>query len=227
MKRPLIILHGALGAKSQFEKLAKKLEPNFEVRLLNFEGHGGRISEREFSIDHFSQNLSDFIKEEKLKQVLVFGYSMGGYVAINTALNYPGFIQKIITLGTKFDWNPDSAAQEFKMLDPEKIKEKVPQFAESLKKRHAPGKWEEVLNKTAPMMHKLGDGDALNFNHFELLDIPVKIMVGEMDKMVSIEESKNVAKWIPGAEFEILKNCKHPIEQCDQELLTQKISDFL
>ncbi len=227
MKKPLIILHGALGAKSQFEKLAEKLNPRFDVHLLNFEGHGGKESLREFGIDNFSQNLIDFLKEKNLKNVSVFGYSMGGYVAINASLNYPGFIGKIITLGTKFEWTPESAQIEVKNLDPEKIKEKVPNFAESLRKRHAPGNWEDVLKKTEQLMLKLGDGDALTFNHFEMVDIPIKIMVGDMDKMVSVEESEQVAKWIPGAEFEILSNVKHPIEHCDLNILEEKISRFL
>lgn len=227
MKENLIVLHGALGAKSQFEELSEVLSDTFNVHLLNFEGHGGRESEREFSIDNFSQNLIDFLNERKLKNVKVFGYSMGGYVAINTSLDYPGFIQKIISLGTKFDWNPESAEQEVKMLDPEKIKEKVPHFAENLRKRHHPGNWEEVLKKTKSMMLSLGNGESLTVDHFLQVQIPVKIMVGDQDKMVSVEESRKVSEWIPGSEFEILENCQHPIEKVNTALLSQKITDFL
>ncbi len=39
--KDLLLLHGALGAKSQFDKLADLLCTTYIVHALNFEGHGG------------------------------------------------------------------------------------------------------------------------------------------------------------------------------------------
>jgi pimeloyl-ACP methyl ester carboxylesterase len=51
---------------------------------------------------------------------------MGGYVALKTAVLHPGRIEAIVTLGTKFHWDPENASNEVRMLNPEKIEEKVP-----------------------------------------------------------------------------------------------------
>ena len=45
-------------------------------------------------------------------------------------------IQKVFTLATKFEWTPDIAQKEIKMLDAAKIAEKIPAFAQLLEKRH-------------------------------------------------------------------------------------------
>jgi pimeloyl-ACP methyl ester carboxylesterase len=119
---------------------------------MNFEGHGGLASDENFSIRLFTKNTQHFIEQNKLENINIFGYSMGEYVALNTAVQYPQLINKIVTLGTKFDWNPMSSANEVKMLNPSKIKGKIPHFAEKLKAEHAPLDWEIVIKKTAKMM---------------------------------------------------------------------------
>src|SRR5688572_10854421 len=154
--KSILLLHGALGAKSQLEPLKHLLQSTFDVHTLNFEGHGDRPSEKDYSMDLFAQNLKDYLDQHNLKNVLVFGYSMGGYVALRLAQKHPAYFEKIITLGTKFNWTPETAAKEVKMLDADKIQEKVPAFAHALSKLHSATDWRLVLKKTAAMMLDLG-----------------------------------------------------------------------
>ncbi|MFT5858565.1 MAG: pimeloyl-ACP methyl ester carboxylesterase [Flavobacteriaceae bacterium] len=77
---------------------------------------------------------------------------MGGYVALSLAHQNPKLVNKIVTLGTKFDWNPSSTAKEVKLLNPSVISEKIPQFATHLEKEHAPLDWNKVVENTAKMM---------------------------------------------------------------------------
>ncbi|NRA47992.1 MAG: alpha/beta hydrolase, partial [Phaeodactylibacter sp.] len=125
-KLPLLLLHGALGSKAQFSALKAKLNIDFEVFDFDFQGHGGRTVESPFTMDLFTDNVLSFLDDNDLGKVHIFGYSMGGYVTLNTALKLPGRISKITTLGTKFDWSLESAEKEIKMLNPEKVEEKVP-----------------------------------------------------------------------------------------------------
>lgn len=136
MKPALLLLHGALGAKSQLEPLKKIIENDFEIHLLNFEGHGDKNSNNDFSIELFAKNLLDFLNENNVEKVNIFGYSMGGYVALQLATQHPKRFEKIVTLGTKFKWSPEEAAKETRMLNPEKIEEKVPAFANYLNQLH-------------------------------------------------------------------------------------------
>lgn len=63
------------------------------------------------------------------------------------AEHHPQRIKKIITLATKFNWDETIAAQKIKMLNADKIEEKLPRFAAGLQKRHAPNNWKTVLVK--------------------------------------------------------------------------------
>ncbi len=219
----LILLHGALGSKLQLAPLAERLREHFEVHSLNFEGHGGRSSNRAFKLDYFTENLKQFIEDKKLDSPNIFGYSMGGYVALKLAISHPDKVNRIMTLGTKFDWSPESAAREVKMLNPAVIEEKVPKFATQLKERHAPEDWKDVLHKTAEMMLALGNGDAHKPADFNNVSCPVLITVGSADNMVSMEESQQIAQAIPHSSFEVFEGFKHPIEQVDVVVLGERV----
>lgn len=212
MKTDLILLHGALGSEKQFTGLRELLSDFYNVFTFNFSGHGGEPIDQPFSIDLFGEDTLAFLKENNLDQPLVFGYSMGGYVALKLASVHHNLFQKIITLGTKFEWTPGSAQKEIKMLNPEVIEEKVPRFAQMLKDRHAPEDWKKNMRYTADMMLALGNGDAMNESDFGKIITPVTICVGSEDNMVSQQESQWAANLIPSAEYQLIEGFKHPIE---------------
>lgn len=227
MKPVLVLLHGALGSKAHFSGLIPHLTDQFEVFTLNFEGHGGNLSDSEFSIDLFSKNLVDFLVGHELKKVAVFGYSMGGYVALYTALRHPAYFEQIVTLGTKFDWSPAAAEKEVKMLNPEVLEEKVPRFAENLKNLHAPDDWKKVMSKTATLMKNMGNQPPLTTADFVQIFTPVTIGIGEADKMVTQAESKLVADALPNSTYQILPNVIHPIDQVPVDILVEYLKNEL
>lgn len=227
MKPKLILLHGALGSKRYFEKLKSELSQHCEVYDLDFSGHGEHQFEGDFSIDLFSTNLIDFLKDNGLEKMNVFGYSMGGYVAITAAGLFPNSFDKIITYGTKFNWSPEIATHEVKMLNPEKIEEKVPKFAKSLAKLHGPNDWKDVMHKTGELMLSLGNGSGLKSKDLKEVNHAVTIGWGSADKMVSELESKNVVDQLPNGKFAEIENQPHPIEMVDVDVLVAYILDHL
>lgn len=227
MKEKLLLLHGALGSAKQFDPVIDNLSDTFDVYTLDFDGHGGKKPNKDFSIELFSENVIDFLEVNSIQKVNIFGYSMGGYVALQAALKIPNKISKITTLGTKFDWTPDSAAKEIKMLNPIKIEEKVPQFAEKLKHEHHPQDWKIVMQKTAKMMKQMGNGARLSDSDFKNINVPVTIGIGSLDKMVSFEESKYAASLLPNSKLIVLNNIEHPIEKFPTDQLINFIRSTL
>lgn len=128
----ILLLHGALGTEEQLQPIKLELQNQYKVFTFNFEGHGGEHSNNEFSIDNFTENVVAFLMRNHLTKIHLFGYSMGGYVALNLAKKQPSLVASITTYGTKFNWTPEQAQQETKMLNATAMEEKVPQFAELL-----------------------------------------------------------------------------------------------
>ena len=223
----ILLLHGALGAAAQFDLLKEKLKANFNVFTLNFEGHGtSGNSNRDFSIEQFAENLNQFLQEHSDKSFLIFGYSMGGFVALYAASFQSQNISGIITLGTKFYWDEATAQREIKLLDPEKIKTKVPAFAAQLQSLHPAG-FETVLKKSAAMMLQLGKQNPLTGERLQQIKIPVKILLGENDNMVTQAKTLHAFHQIPNAQYQLLPNTMHAIDKVNVELLARLIHHFI
>ena len=223
--KPVLLLHGAIGAKDQLDDLKKILSDAYDVHTLNFTGHGGReIPNEPLTMDMFARDIISYLDGKDISTVDIFGYSMGGYAAIHTALNHKDRIGKIFTLATKFEWSPEIAEREVKMLDAEKIKAKVPKFAVELALRHGEGNWIKLLEKTAEMMRELGKGKPLKLNQ---LSNEAMVAVGDRDKMVSLEETIAAYRAIPKAKLLIIPGTPHPIEQVNIGILADEIEIFL
>lgn len=224
----IILLHGALGNKSQFDALSRLLTDNFRVHNFNFYGHDGDPPERDFSIELFTEQLADYIalNISPEESFTIFGYSMGGYVALNYAKSseLTNFI--IITLATKLGWTPAGAAREAAMLNPVKIREKVPAFADSLACRYGSENWENVLERTAKFLISLGESPAVKPDDFGAINVPVRLMVGDKDNMVSIEETVTAYRKLKHGSLCVLPDVIHPIEKVSPELLHNHIVYF-
>lgn len=224
----LILLHGAIGASSQLVVLADLLKTKYDVHLFDFSGHGGKPYEGEvFSISQFSGEVLDFMDKNGLEKVSFFGYSMGGYVGMYIAYKHPNRINRIVTLATKFHWDEATAAKEVQMLNADKIEEKLPAFAQALKESHLPNDWKEVLAKTKHMLLALGNNNTLKLNDYAGINTPSLILLGDRDKMVTLDETIAVYKSLPMAQMGVLPATQHPIEQTNISALQFLIEQFV
>ena len=223
----LILLHGAIGAKSQLEALADELSNEFKIHLINFSGHGGKpMTEAKFSIALFAGELLDYMTENRISQADIFGYSMGGYVAMYIAKNYPEKINRIITLATKFHWDEFTAAREVKLLHADTIQQKVPAFAQQLSERHFPTDWKILLEKTAELLTALGADNTLKHGDYLSVTTPCLLLLGDRDKLVSLDETLAVYKQLPNAQLGILPGTPHQFELVDLRFLVFFIKGF-
>jgi pimeloyl-ACP methyl ester carboxylesterase len=223
----ILLLHGAIGSKDQLYQLEQKLADSFTVHRLNFSGHGGSpVADAAFSISLFASEVIAFLDKKEIDSIHIFGYSMGGYVAMYLAKHYPQKIKKIITLATKFAWDENIAGQEIKMLNAAKIEEKLPDFAAALQKRHAPCNWKTVLEKTAAMLTAMGKDNPLKTADYSEIQHPVLLMLGDRDKMVTLDETVEVYKNLPQAQLAVLPNTAHPIEMLNADRLANEIRAF-
>jgi len=223
----ILLLHGAIGSEEQLFPLRNLLPASqYRVHSFNFPDHGGATTKGPLSMELLAEETLAFIKHQELENLYVFGYSMGGYVAMYLSSLYPGLIHKIVTLGTKYNWSPEIAAKEIKMLRPEIIEEKIPAFAAALAKRHGQHEWKNLLQVTANMLVQLGNKPLLDNTQLQKISSQVLLLIGDKDNMVSLEETTSTAQQLKNGSSLILSNTPHPIEQVNINMLAEKIFSF-
>ncbi len=223
---PLLLLHGALGSSAQFKQLTPLLETGFDLHTPDLSGHGGKpFADAGFNMQAFADEIWRWINEQGLEQPNIFGYSMGGYIALLLAAQHPGRIGKIATLSTKFNWTPEGAAKEAAMLNPTKMEEKVPAFAKALEQQHGT-EWKTLVTQTATMMTALGDKPLLDAELIAQIQNEVLVAVGDGDQMVTLEETIAAYRQLKNGRLLVLPKTPHPLEKMDQQKIATVITQF-
>ena len=223
----VVLLHGSLGSAAQLAPLKDILPPSLTPHIVEFEGHGdSEPSDRPFRTQHFAENVLAYMSSTEVERAVLFGYSMGGYVALWLATEAPERVAAVLTLGTKLGWNPEAATREAGRLNPTTLRTKVPRFVEALEARHkTAGGWEGLVERTAEMMTHLGDNPDIGPNELAAIKQPVRLMLGDRDAMVTLAETQEAFKTLASGELAVLPRTPHPFELVDAARVASHILD--
>ena len=201
------------------------LTPIFTCHYFDFEGHGGQPLPARFGIEHFASQVASYLRQHGPMPVL--GYSMGGYVAAYASIALGAPITRLVTLGTKWAWTPEAAGREAGQLNPDFWLQKAAAFAQALQTLHGAKYWRPLVAQTAQMMLAMGKQPPLGPVHYAKLNIPLTLLLGQADRMVTLEETTAVAHYAPQAQVRVLPNTPHPLEKVEAGLLVTAIKESL
>jgi len=226
--KPLILLPGALGYKSQFEPLQQELNAlNISTLAVDLAGHGNLpYQPNAHSVPEMAEaflNQLDLLKIDG--PINVFGHSLGGYIGLYICLNFPERINRLFTLGTKWQWTPEIAAKETSMLNPDIMEQKIPDYVAHLQSVHS-ADWKVVVKNIAQLMNDLGENSYLSTEKVATIENVVRIGIGDRDTMVNLEESQNTFKALKNGQLQVFPLTKHPYERVDTKILSQAILSF-
>ncbi len=93
---PLVILHGLFGSLDNWQTLARKWADHYRVILLDLRNHGRSPHTDEMTYPLMAHDVAEFLEGEGIDECHLLGHSMGGKVAMQTALTYPALIDKLV-----------------------------------------------------------------------------------------------------------------------------------
>jgi len=97
--RPLILLHGFTGSSVNWEGVTAVLSNHFRLITVDLLGHGRTDSPTEparYHMEKASVDLIALLDKLGVAQTALLGYSMGGRLALYTAVHHPHRISRLI-----------------------------------------------------------------------------------------------------------------------------------
>jgi pimeloyl-ACP methyl ester carboxylesterase len=213
---PLLYLHGSNGVPG-IAPFMDKLAARFDVLVPEHPGFG-ESSEPEWleSMHDLSYFYLDLLKTLDLRGVHVVGSSLGGWLALEVAVRDTSRIKSLVlvgpaglsvpgvTPGDTFLWSPEELTRNL-YFDPA-IADRLlsqpmtpEQLDVSLKNRHTVARlaWEPRLHN--PHLRKW----------LHRIDVPVKIVWGENDKLLPVAYAREFQRLMPRASVEVVPSCGH------------------
>ncbi len=209
----LLLLPGLLGSiQTQWPSFAEVLAQDYYVLLMDLRGHGRSTNETaELRPDPMVQDILGLLDHLQIGQVHVAGYSLGGYLGLILAQNQPRRVGSLVMHATKFYWTKDTAVQMRQQLDPDKMAEKVPVYADQLVQAHGGRHWRDLVRQAADLVSWLVD-NGLAEKMVANIQTRVLVSVGDRDELIPLNEAYRLSRALLNGELLTLPGVRHPFQ---------------
>jgi pimeloyl-ACP methyl ester carboxylesterase len=103
---PLVLIHGGVVGITMFGPNVDALAKGRQVIAVELQGHGHTADiDRPMSCEAMADDIAALIQYLKLQKADVMGYSLGGYVALQTVIRHPQSVRKLVVASAGFRRN--------------------------------------------------------------------------------------------------------------------------
>lgn len=179
---PLLLLHGGLGSIDMFDPILPMLTAERQVIGVDLHGHGRtQLGDRPFSIPEIGADMAVILQELGYDQVDVLGYSLGGGVAFQFAVQHPEMVRRLALISAGFSrdgFYPEILAQQAQVSgNAAEMMKDTPMYKSYAAIAPDPGEFPELLDQIGAYMRKPFDFS----EEVKSLDMPVMIVFGDSD----------------------------------------------
>jgi 2-succinyl-6-hydroxy-2,4-cyclohexadiene-1-carboxylate synthase len=232
--RPLLLLHGFTGCGQNWLPLMPALAEKYQVVAVDLLGHGRTVAppdESRYTIEKAAADLVALLDTLNLQDSKVWGYSMGGRLALATAVAYPHHFTHLILESTSPGLATAVERQERIAHDRELASwietngiaafvrrwEQLPLWASQ---QQLPEEARRTLHEQRLQNDPVGLANSLRgmgtgaqpslWPDLLTLNLPVRLVVGELDtKFVRLNEQ--MAAQLPHARLQIVPRAGHAV----------------
>ncbi len=210
---PVIFCHGSGGGHHHWLFQIRDLKKPVNPLAVDLPGHGSSEGEPMNSVAAYRDWLNRFRQAAGIENFIPAGHSLGGAIAIDYALHYPGQIMGLILVGTGSRLRVLPA-----FLDALREGTVPPDFADFLYGPDAADdlreKGREEVKSCSPDLYY---ADLSACDHFDVsselpgIDKPALIICGTEDRLTPVKYSRFLEEKIPWSRIEIIEGAGHMV----------------
>ena len=205
-KKPLVLLHGFMENTTIWDEMEAHLSKDFTLIKIDLPGHGkSKVYQEIHTVELMAEKVKEVIDALKLEKINLLGHSLGGYVSLAFAENFPEILESMTlffstTVAEKKAIRRRSIAvidENFETF----VKTSIPNLFSNNEKDILEGKIElakniaKSTNKEGVKAAQLGMAERPDRTEIlENLDAKILIIAGKYDNAVKTE---NLLKIIP------------------------------
>ena len=216
---PVILIHGGLETCQMWTPVTNAFSRYYQVFTPDSRAHGRTDNPSGlFNFSVMAEDTAKFIQALGLDKPLVVGYSNGGRVALNMAMNYPGLARGYMIGGIYIsmmdEWHQmmtgplgfDGPGN----VDFERIARTNPELIRSLQEKHGvhhgPDYWKTLLVQVSQCWWAMPTHTQADFA--KVVD-PCLFWCGDRDVLCPPEQSLEMYRMVKGAELAVVPHADH------------------
>jgi len=230
-KPPILCLHGGAVNAHWFDFVAGGFTADYHVRALDQRGHGDSqpADPPQYGYDRYASDLAQVVEKLDLRDVVLFGHSMGGLVSLVYAANYPGRVSKLVIIDSTLRATPErvsflhqlgtregsSYATQDEFISRFKVRpegtQAVPEIIRYLAERGgrqgADGRWRHKFDRNVYAKREFIDIPP----HWDRIRVPVLLVKGGMSERITPEIWQDIQARCPHAELAEVPRSEHHV----------------
>ncbi|MCL6258581.1 alpha/beta fold hydrolase [Aquiflexum sp. TKW24L] len=240
---PLIILHGLFGSADNWFSIAKELEKDYTLYLVDQRNHGDSPHSEDWNYQVMAEDIKELMETEGIESAYLMGHSMGGKTVMAFALQFPEKVKKLIVADISPRYYPLHHQEILKGLNAipiEEIKSRkeaddilsnyvsnmgIRQFLLKSLGRNEKGGFQWRINlKTITEKIEIVGEEIDSDNSFEN---PTLFMGGENSNYISDTDKVSISKLFPNSNIIHLKNAGHWLHAEQPGAVIETVRAFL
>jgi pimeloyl-ACP methyl ester carboxylesterase len=224
----MILLHGSNSWAREMLVLGEYMRP-YEKKMLipNLLGHGGRPVPDRFTIADFARDVIAYMDEHEVERDFIAGMSVGGYIALYLARHYPGRVEGVVAIATKYVFDAETVKHYTYLLSVERLGQpgfpRQPQFLLN----HHPQDWKEITERNRALIVALGAKPEVSDDDLRSLPVPVLVICGEQDPLVPAKEAQALKDTVPRGDLLLVRGPSHPLPSLPLDSVAQVIAAWM
>ena len=228
--RPLVLLHGGLMTIDlSFGGLRPELAADRQVIATELQGHGRTADiDRDIDLRYLAGDVAALLDHLGIGQADVLGFSLGGGVALQLALDHPDRVGRIILASVSYA--PDGFHAEISDPAQHATSTRMPTAEDFRQMREAyqrlapdPGHFDAFAAKTSQAAGNLKGWTAEELGR---VGAPTLLVFGDHD-FIRLEHAVEMQALIPGAQLAVLPGTTHMGVLRRADLILPLVRDFL
>lgn len=236
----VVLLHGLGSSNRDWDLQIPILSQKFRVIAPDFRAHGQSTKVvKTQSVEHMTEDVFQLLKYLKIEKASFVGFSMGGAISFEMAIQHPEIVEKLAIINSGPDFNNPNDSGVHILAERTKI---IKEFGfEPLAEKISNGmfpeeyqtEWREDFKKR--IMSNDEDSYLLTFGEFMKWGLGEKISVIEKPTLIitsdqdytSVEYKKSYQQKMKNATLEIIQNSRHGVVLDGAEQLNSVLLNFL
>ena len=222
---PVVLLHGGLGNGDHFGfQLPVLLDAKHHVIAIDSRGQGrSTLAKKEkLSYHRMAMDVLAVMDHLKLDKAALVGWSDGGAIALDLAINHPKRVDRLFVFGTGYhaSGNKPRKGGSAKTFNAYAAKCK----ADYMKMSKTPSAYDTTVAALLPVWRSTG---GFTKDQIKSIRAPAVIADGEHDEIIKLSHLEEMAKLMPNAKLVVFDDTSHFALWQDPAAFNQALLEFL